>query len=370
MTEFDPPFLMIPGPVEPYPEAQMSLTSKIMAHYGDEWVKIYFRVIDKLKKIFGTRQQVHIYPGAGTSVVEMGISTVLEPGDNFLVINKGFFIDRFREIAEIHGAKTYQVAPEKYGKRTDLKEIEYAIKAIKPKAVMVVHNETSTGVLEDIGEISSIIPEDTFFFVDAISSYGALELKCDEWNVDLCIGYSSKALGAINGVVPFMVSEKLWDYSDLKRRKPKSFALDLGMWRHYIDLWPMHPYPISISTPLVIALEKAADIVLEEGIKNVEKRHYRISTLVKQEVADMGLKLIPDEDCASPTVTVAELPKDINFVEVIKNIREEYGILISSTWLIKINGIRIGHMGYTARERFVVPTIYALRRSLEKLASK
>jgi aspartate aminotransferase-like enzyme len=266
-------------------------------------------------------------------------------------------------MAELYGAKTYQVAPENYGDPVDLRAVEEAIRKVDPKLVILVHSVTSTGLLERIADISQLVPERSFFLVDAVSSYGAVEIEADKWNIDFCVGYSSKALGAINGVVPFMVSERLWEHVDPKVRSPKSFLTDLGIWRMYYETWgKAHPYPVSIPSPLVLALEKAIDIVLDIGIKNVENRHYRIARMVHEYVNDMGLSLIAQEEYASPTVSAIALPSNIDSKVVMKRMEEEYGIMISTTWLIKVNGIRIGHMGYTAQERFIVPTLYALEK--------
>jgi aspartate aminotransferase-like enzyme len=361
---------MIPGPVEPYPEAHVNLLKKVMPHYGERWIDTYYTIIDKLKRLFKTRQHVHIYPGSGTAVMEMGLSTIIEEGDKILFVNKGYFVDRFRRIAEIHGAETHQVAPDEYGDRVDNDELKYMIEVTEPKAIVIVHSETSTGVLEDIMSISKIVPEETFIFVDAISSFGALNIECDKWGVDLCVGYASKALGAINGIVPFMVSERLWEYSDLRDRRPKSFSMDLGIWREYVEEWRTHPYPVSISTPLMMALDKAVDIVLECGIEDVEKRHYKISSIVRDWIEELGFEPIPKREYASPTVSVFKLPDDIDSRDVIKMMEREYGILISSTWLIKINGLRIGHMGPTADEKYIIPTLYGLENVVGRIRNR
>ena len=365
MRVHDQILLMIPGPSLPYPDAVLGLNESIEPHYGVEWTEYYHTVIDKLKKLFGSRQEVHIYPGPASAVMEMGIASIIDKGDKVIIVNKGFFIDRFRYIAELWGAETIQIAPEEYGESVNLDELGYAIDTVKPKAVIIVHSETSTGVLEDIDEISRMIPDDTFLILDSVSSYGAVKLKCDDWGVDICVGYPSKALGGINGLTPFMVSGRLWESVKPGRRRPKSFTLDLTIWRDYVEKWRSHPYPVSLSTPLVKALDRAASRVLSEGIERVEERHYRISRIVRDEIRGMGLKPLCPDDHASPTVTVFRLPRDRDFNDVIKRMYEDYGILISSTWLIGINGLRIGHMGYTAQEKFIIPTLYALRRVLE-----
>jgi len=359
---------MIPGPSEPYPEAVMALQKPILPHYGDQFLEIYNNLIKKLSELFGTKQHVHLYPGTGTAAIEMGLLSIIEKGDKVLFVNKGFFVDRFREIAEIHGAETHQVAPDEYGERVDLDELGYAIDVLKPKAVVVVHSETSTGVLEDLHAISKLIPEDTFYIVDFVSSFGALNLDCDNNRIDYGVGYPSKALGAVNGLTPFMVSERLWDYINPKMKKPKAFSIDLSVYRRYVEIWPNHPYPTSISPNLLNAMEAAVNRVLNEGLPNVVRRHYEISDYVKDWVFNNDLELIPKREVSSPTVTVFKLPEKIKANKVIEKMINEYNIYISSTWLIGMNGLRIGHMGATADMRYVIPTLHALKKVMETLS--
>jgi aspartate aminotransferase-like enzyme len=369
MTNTDKPILMIPGPSEPYLEAHKALMDPVLPHYGSDWMEIYNDTLKKLRSLFGGDENIHIYPGTGTAVMEMGISSIIERGDKVVVVNRGFFANRFRDISEIYGAETIQVAPDRYGERVDIDELAYTIDVVKPKLVIVVHSETSTGLLEDIDKISRLIPDETYLFLDCISSFGALKLNCEDWGIDLCVGYSSKALGSINGVTPFLVSKKLWDYVDPKVRKPKSFTLDLGVWRWYVENWREHPYPVSLSTPLVLALRKACEIVLEEGIDNVERRHYEVSNMVKEWVLDNDFELIPRWEYATPTVTVFRLPEHVDSMKVASHLKNKYNIFISTTWLININGLRIGHMGYTAKMEYIDKTLSALEDAIKIVKS-
>lgn len=367
MKPLNKPLLMIPGPSEPYPEAVVSLSKPIYPHYGEEFLDLYDYLVRNLKRLFGTKQHVHLYSGTGTAAMEMGITSIIEKGDKIIFVNKGFFVDRFREIAEIHGAETYQVAPEDYGQRVDLDELGYLIDVLKPKAVVVVHSETSTGVLEDIRVISKLIPDDSFYMVDFVSSFGALTLKCDDNRVDYGVGYPSKALGAINGMTPFMVSDRLWEYVDLGRRRPKAFCIDLSIYRKFVEMWPNHPYPTSLSPNLLNAMIGATDRILDEGLDNVERRHYKVSDYVKDWVENNGFTLIPMREVSTPTVTVFKLPEKVEAKDIMNYLISNYGIYISSTWLIGLNGIRIGHMGATADMRCVLATLYALEDAINKL---
>ena len=358
---------MIPGPSEPYPEAVTALVKPIYPHYGDDFLELYNSLVDNLRSLFGTRKYVHLYAGTATAAMEMGILSILDEGDKVVFVNKGFFVDRFRRIADIHGAETHQVAPDMYGLRVDIEELAYTIDVLRPKAVVLVHSETSTGVLEDIEAISKIIPEDTYFIVDYVSSFGALRLRSDDWRVDYAVGYSSKALGAVNGLTPFMVSERLWSEMDPKKRRAKAFTIDLSVYRWYVDNWEKHPYPTSISPHLLNAMLAATDRVLDEGLDRVEDRHYRVSRLVWEWVDRHGFEPLPEEGAKTPTVSVFKIPDEFDSAAISSYLTKKYGIYISTTWLIGVNGLRIGHMGNTAHPNYVIPTLHALEEAFKKV---
>ncbi|HEW93933.1 MAG TPA: alanine--glyoxylate aminotransferase family protein [Thermoprotei archaeon] len=349
------PLLMIPGPSNPYPEAVKEANSRFIPHYGEEFLKLYWETVNKLKRLFGTKSDVYLYPGQATSVVEMILNSILDKGDYIIFIGRGFFVDRFRRIAELYGGKPVNIASERIGSRINVSELEYILKSIAPKAVFLVHSETSTGLLEDIDSISSVILDNTFFIVDAVSIFGAIEYKSDEWRIDACIGYSSKALGALPGVTPFMLSEKLTNYI-LDRKSHKGFLNDLKTWIEYKDLWKHHPYPVSLSSPIILSIKGAVDRILDEGIKNIEYRHRKISKLSIEYASSIGIEKLPEDGFESPTVTVGLLNNNYDARHIAEELLKNYNIMISTTWLIGLNGLRIGHMGYNAREDYIEKT--------------
>lgn len=363
------PLLMIPGPSDPYPEAVEEAFKVFYPHYGGEWLKLYTEVIEGLKRLFGTRDHVHIYPGPATAVAETALNSIIDKGDYVVHIGRGFFVDRFKQITEIYGGKVINIGSDRLGHRVGLKELEYLLSSIKPKAVFLVHSETSVGLLEDIESISALIPEKTFFIVDAVSIFGAIEYNADKWGIDLCIGYSSKALGALPGAVPFMVSDHLWEYVG-SRDRYKGFMNDLMVWREYVNKWKSHPYPVSLPTTIIQSIKGALKRIDDEGIKNVEKRHYKVSALSREYIEELGFDPIPEENVESPTVSVFLLNRGLEANSIAKTILKEYGIMIATTWLIGLNGLRIGHMGYTADEELVTQTFKSLSQVVDKLLSE
>ena len=360
------PVLMIPGPSEPYPDALHVASLKVVKHYGSEWLEIYNQFLEYSLKLFGADGGYIVpFPIPASYVMEVVLNTLYEKGDNILFINDGFFVRRFKQIAMEYGYNVHHVVPKVDGGRVDIDEVELLLNSEDFKAVVAVHSETSVGILEDIEALGKVIPEDTFFIVDSVSSYGALEINVSKYGIDLCIGYSSKALGAINGVTPLYLNEKTYKYV-MDRRGRKGYLNDLKTWLEYRDKWPFHPYPTTLPTHTILSFNRAAEIVLEEGLGNVEARHRRVSKYVYERIGSLGLRPKPREDARSPTVSVF-LVEGFDADDIVKYLIENYNIMISTAKFAGYNAIRIGHMGYTAQFRFVDPVIRGIEEFLSKV---
>ncbi len=357
------PVLMIPGPSEPYPEALNIASLKVVKHYGSEWLELYNQFVEYALRLFGGDDGYIVpFPIPASMAMEVILNSLYEKGDNILFINDGFFVRRFKKIAMEYGYNVHHIVPEEDGGRINLDEASLLLKSERFKAVVVVHSETSMGVLEDLEGIGRIIPEDTFFIVDSVSSYGALEINVSKNNIDICIGYSSKALGALNGVSPVYLNEKIYNYI-LGRRGNRGYLNDLKTWLEYRDKWPFHPYPTTLPTHTIISFIKAADIVLGEGLRNVEERHWKISKYVYDRVSALGLVPKPKEYARTPTVSVFYVD-GYDADELVNYLQHRYGVMISTGKFAGYNGIRIGHMGYTAQLRFVEPVIRGIEEFL------
>lgn len=348
---------MTPGPSEPYPEALQASSARLFKHYGEQWLEIYNQFLEYASKLFGGEGVVIPFYGSASASMEAVLNSLA--GKRVLLINDGFFVRRFKEIALIYGYEAHHVVPEKPGMRVDLEEVSTLLRSADFDAVIVVHSETSTGVLEDLEGISEVLPEETLYIVDSVSSYGAMEIGVDRLGIDVCIGYSSKALGSVMGVTPIYLSQKAVDRI-VSRSGYRGFSNDLKTWIEYREKWPFHPYPTTIPTNAILGFITAAEIVLGEGLDKVEERHRRISDYVYRELSKVdGLEPLPVEGARSPTVSVFLSEPDP--AEVEKYVLERYGYMISTALFAGIRAIRIGHMGYTAQMRFVYPVVEAIK---------
>ncbi|MEM3028339.1 MAG: alanine--glyoxylate aminotransferase family protein [Candidatus Bathyarchaeia archaeon] len=360
--------LMIPGPSETYPEAIAVMAEPTKPHYGSEWGEIYRETCDNLKKLFNTSGDVFIITGSGTSAMEMCIAGIVEPGDRILNLTNGFFGERFEEIIISYGGKPVTVS-EDYGKPLSPTLAREALeKEGKVKAVCMVYNETSTGVLNPLKEIAAIMRESGVpLIVDAVSALGGVEVNMDAWGLSLSFASSPKALGAPPVLGLVAISPDAWKIMEIRKKPIQGFYLNPMVWRRYAEKWGSwgHPYPTSTSTPLILGLKKALEIALKEGLENRYRRHEIAARAMRWGLRAMGLSLVADDAFASPTVTSFWVPEGIDDYRLRKSMDERHGILVGGG-LGRLQGkiIRIGHMGLTANADYILPTLEAIEDAL------
>jgi aspartate aminotransferase-like enzyme len=369
----DKKILMIPGPSEAHPEVLNVLSQPVMPHYGKEWGEIYEDTCQQLKKIFNTKQSVIILAGPGSLGLELSVANLIEPGDKAIVVHNGFFGELYGKVVELY-ERMPVVITKNFGEAADVNSIKEKCEEEDVKAIFLVHNETSTAVVNPVKEIGEIAKNNGILYaVDAISSFGGMEIRCDDWNIDVCVGYASKALGSIMGVTPVMISEKAWDVARNRNQPIRGRYVNLNVWDEYIEELTEigHPFPASVPTSVVIALRKAIELALEEGLEKRYKRHAISGKAVREGIRALGLKCLPKDEIASDTVTAVLLPSEISEDIVRHIIKEKYNIMVSLMKnLIGLNGIRIGHMGVTASQFYVIPTLAALEQTLSSLGFK
>jgi alanine-glyoxylate transaminase / serine-glyoxylate transaminase / serine-pyruvate transaminase len=370
-------FLMIPGPSQPDPEVLASLSLPVMAHYGSQWAGIYNGTIAKLRKVFQTttkQNEVILLPCPGQLAVEMAVSNLLGKGGEAFVCFNGFFSEMISDIITHHGGKPIPIQAE-YGQAVTVENVRAVVQSTprstgdKKRCLFLVQNETSTGVANPASDIMKVCREEGLVSIlDSISAFGGMDVRVDDWKVDCCIGYPSKAIGGIFGVTPISFSKECWERAKKNEADIQSRFLNLNVWRHYIDEWGAwgHPHPSTMPTNEVIALSKALDLVLEEGLEQRYYRHKEAAKMMREGLESLGLPLFPDKRWASDTVTAARVdPKKDELIRT--QLNEKYGIMIGGG-LGPLRGkiIRIGHMGTTASTWAVSTVLAALREILKE----
>ena len=359
--------LRIPGPI-PVPEDILELMSQPMInHRGPEFKVILNRVTDRLKQVFETKGDVYILTASGTGAMEAAVVNTLSRGDKVMNVTVGVFGERFGEIAEVYGAEVETLAFP-YGTAVDTQELRKVLNQ-KPdiKAVLVTHNETSTGVTNDLEAIGKVVKGefDKLLLVDGISSVCSLPLSADAWGCDAIATASQKGWMLPPGLAFLSFSERAWQ-AHAESDMPK-FYFDMEQYEKYLKIG-QPPYTPSLS--IMFALDHALDLILEEGLGSVFERHATIGRLTREGVKGLGLSLFPDEGVASNTVTAVKVPEGVDAGQLIGRVKEDHDVVIAGGQK-SLNGkiFRIGHMGRTTDDE-IEQTIAALANVLPKIGFK
>jgi len=339
--------LRIPGPT-PCPEVVLKEMSRQMVnHRGPEFFLLLNDVTDKLKQVFRTKNDVFLLTGSGTGGMEAAIVNSLSPGDKVLSVSIGAFGERFAAIASQFGA---DVIPLKFdwGKAADADEIRKALNREPAiKAVLVTHNETSTGVTNDLAKISSVVKEfDKLLLVDAISSLGSIELPIDDWQCDVVVTGSQKGWMVPPGISMVAVSQQAWQ-ANARATMPR-FYWDFAKARNYLEKGQT-PWTPAVS--VVFALKVALGMLVKEGMVNVFARQARIARMTRDGIKALGLPLFADERYASNTVTSIAAPDGLDVKKLLRILREEHQTILGGGQQHLAGKIfRIGHLGYVNEE--------------------
>lgn len=359
-------YIMTPGPTPISEEVLLEHARPLMHHRSPEFSKIFMEVTDKLKKLLKTGNDVFVLTSSGTGAMEAGVVNFFCRGDKVLIANTGNFGERFKKIAAKYGLEVISLDYE-WGDAASPDDIKNALdKNPDIKGVMLQFSETSTGALNDIETIGSIVKKyPAILIVDAISGLGASDLRTDEWGLDVVIGGSQKALSAPTGVAFISVSEKAWKFNEVS--DIDKFYFDLATARSYLQKTPPQtPWTPGIS--IIVAMNKALDILLEEGPEKVFERHRVLALAVQKAVEKLGLALlVKDKKKRGFSVTSIEVPQGIDAKELTKIMRVKYGVTIAGGQG-KLSGkiIRIGHLGYFGMFDVIV-AISALEMALKEL---
>ncbi len=339
--------LRIPGPT-PCPEVVLKEMSRQMInHRGPEFCQILNDVTENLKKLFQTKNDVFLLTGSGTGGLEAAVVNTLSPGDKVLAVSIGVFGDRFAAIAQQFGAEVIPLNFE-WGKAADVDEIRKALnKEPDVKAVLATHNETSTGVTNDLEQISAVVKEfDKLLLVDAISSLGSIKLPVDEWRCDVTITGSQKGWMVPPGLAMVAISEKAWQ-ANTQARMPR-FYWDFAKAKSYLENGQT-PWTPAIS--VVFALKLALEMMLKEGLASIIARHAHIAHITRHGVKTLGLSLFAEESHASNTVTSIAAPDGLNVAKLLKTLREERHVILGGGQQHLSGKIfRIGHLGWVTEE--------------------
>jgi alanine-glyoxylate transaminase/serine-glyoxylate transaminase/serine-pyruvate transaminase len=340
-------FLQIPGPSNIPDRILRAIDQPIIDHRGPEFASMGTEVLTGIRAIFGTTQPVIIYPASGSGAWEAALVNTLSPGDKVLMCETGQFATLWRQIAERLGIETTFISTDwRHG--ADPASIQAALNedsARKIKAVCVVHNETSTGVVSNIAAIRQAIDavgHTALLMVDTISSLASIDYRMDEWGVDVTIAGSQKGLMLPPGLSFNAISEKAIA-AQKTSRLPKSY----WNWDDMLVANQSGFFPYTPATNLLFGLREAIAMLNEEGLENVFARHTRHAAATRTAVEAWGLEVVcknPDE--FSGSLTAVFVP-DNSSADKLRGVILEAFDMSLGTGLGKLADrvFRIGHLG-------------------------
>jgi aspartate aminotransferase-like enzyme len=337
--------LRIPGPTPLPDEVLKTIGRQMINHRGPEFKQLQDNVLADLKKLFMTKNDVFLLTGSGTGGLEAAVVNTMSSGDKVLSVSIGVFGDRFAAIAKHFGADVIPLNFE-WGKAADPDAVRKALKADpKIKTVLVTHNETSTGVTNDLKAISAVVKEfDKLLIVDAISSLGSIEMPVDDWNIDIAITGSQKGWMVPPGLAMVSVSAKGWK-AHAESRIP-SFYWDFGKAKKYLEKGET-PWTPAVS--VIFGLEVALKMMLKEGLPNIIARHARIAQATRDGIKALGLSLFAEASHASNTVTSVAGSNGLDTKKLVKLMREQEHVILSGGQQTLDGKIfRIGHLGWVS----------------------
>lgn len=344
MTNGKQPNLRIPGPV-PLPEDVLEIVgSQMINHRGPEYADMLDRMTANLRTVFMTTNDAYFITSSGTGAMETAVVNTISPGDQVLSISVGVFGDRFREIAEAYGA---QVTPLDFelGHAAEPEKVRETLRQMTDcKAVVLTHNESSTGVANPIEELCRAIHEesDALILLDAVSSAGGMAIAVDAWGIDVVATASQKSWVAPPGIAMVTFSKKAWA-AHARSTTPK-YYYDVQQYEDYLKLGQP---PFTPCLPAMFAIEKSLESMVAEGIETVFNRHHEIASHTRDGARSLGLELVPEERYASDTVTAIRLPEGIDGKEFLARVRRDFDVILGGGQKSLTGKIfRIGHMGW------------------------
>lgn len=357
--------LRIPGPTPLLPQVLSSLSQQMISHRGKSYETIHQEVVSNLQYFYQTKSPIYLLTASGTAGLETAIVNFFSPGDSVVFFTCGEFGNRWTEIGRRFGLKVIQIKfPDGTGVKKETVEKTLA-EMDKVDGVFVTHNETSTGVLNNLFEIAPVVkahPSKPLLLVDSVSALGGVDLPMDSLEIDVLISASQKAWMASPGMAMVAVSPYAWEKHQ-KSTFPK-YYFDLSL---YEKFGHKNQTPATPAVSVLYSLQSALNLMKKEGKEKVFQRHIELRNHFRSEIKELGLKLLVDDKEASPTITSLYPPNGVD-EKVWRNVlKEKYNLIIAGGMGdLKGKIVRVAHMGYVTKKD-LDQVVEAFRKSLEEI---
>jgi aspartate aminotransferase-like enzyme len=332
--------LFTPGPVEVSAKTMAAFSRPMIGHRGEDFKNLYRDIHPKLQTLFGTKQPVFLSPSSAWGVMEASIRNLV--GRGVLCCMCGAFSDKWFDVAKRCG-KSAEPLQVDWGKHIDQKDVDRALASGKFDTVTLIHNETSTGVMNPLPEICCTLAKypDVVLIVDTVSSFSAMKIDMDALGIDVMLTGAQKALALPPGFSLFSVSEKA--FARAEKQKDRGYYFDFLEFKKQQAEW-MTPSTPSIGH--IFALQSKLEEIFEESLDARFARHAKTNALVHDWVKKVGLDFFAEEEFRSKTLTCVKNSKDIDVVDLVRQLREKHHLIIDSGYG-KLRGktFRLSNMG-------------------------
>lgn len=361
--------LLGPGPSDLPPPVLRALSHPVVGHLDGQYLALMDRVRVHLREVWATVNEVTLaLPGTGTSGMEACFANLLEPGDSVLIGVAGYFGARMVEVAERHGAHVHRLEVP-WGEAIPAERAIAAIRKSKPKAVALVHAETSTGVWQDVTEIFAAAREQgALTILDCVTSLGGVPVEIDAWGVDAAYSCTQKCLGCPPGLAPVTFSARAMQRIRARKIPVHSFYLDLDLHAKYWGTERVYHHTAPAS--LVYALHEGLELIHEEGLQARFARHRRNHQALVDGLEAMGLSIWTRPELRLPTLHAVSVPEGVDEAAVRRDLIEQHAIEIGAgLGPLKGQIWRVGLMGASSTSQNVLLVLAALEQALHRVGA-
>ena len=342
--------LRIPGPTALPPSVREVGSHQMINHRGPEFAAMLERIMTGIRPYFGTTSDIVMLTAAGSGGLEAAVVNVLSPGDRVLGVSIGAFGDRFSKIASTYGAELTKIDVE-WGQAADPVTVREALAGGDFKAVLLTHNETSTGVMNPIPELAAVIHDaapDALILVDSVSALGAVPFEMDAWGVDVVVTGSQKAWMAAPGLAMLAASPRAWAAAETARM-PR-FYLDI---RKHRNSHADGQTPFTPALAVVYQVDEGLRLMAEEGAAGIFARHEACAAASRAGLAGLGFELFAEPAHASKTVTAARLPAGVDWKTFNGGLKRHGLVLAGGQGKLAGQIFRLGHLGSVTVEEIL-----------------
>jgi alanine-glyoxylate transaminase/serine-glyoxylate transaminase/serine-pyruvate transaminase len=362
--------LMIPGPIEFTPDVLQAMGMSTTSHVAANFIDVFGQALENMRKVFlAPGGQPFVVAGSGTLAMDMAAANLVEQGDKVLVVNTGYFSDRFAKILERYGAAATHVHAREVGDAPGPKEVEEALDSVKPKLMTITHVDTSTGIATDVKGLAALgRKHNVLVVVDGVCATAGEEMRQEEWGIDVALTASQKAIGVPPGLALVVAGPRAMNAFRKRKTPVSNYYADWNEWLPIMQAYEGRR-PGYFATPavnLVWALNVSLKEILAEGMDARFARHRKLSGAFKSGLTALGLNQVPKRPqlCAT-TLSAIYYPQGVDRT-LLKYI-DEAGVIVAGGLhpAIRDQYFRVGHMGAVGPSD-IMATLSAIETGLKR----